>query len=72
MDSFKYWNMRTEQKFERVCERMMDSKDETFADYCQMEDLSEIIADNLFYANFGMSGDEFLNKIKASSIVIAI
>jgi hypothetical protein len=64
--------MNTEQKFERICERMISHGDVRFSEYCSAEGLSEICVDNMFYAHFGMSGEEFLNKIKASSIVIAI
>ena len=61
-----------EQKFERLCERMMRPCCEDFSECCLAEGISQTRADNLFYAHFGMSGEEFLNKIRASSIVIAI
>ena len=64
--------MKKERRFERLCERMMKLSSEDFSQCCLAEGISQIKADNLFYAHFGMSGDEFLNKIRASSIVIAI
>ena len=65
-------NMRDYEKVERLCERMRSQKGLSFAECCQIEGVSFTRADNLFYASFGMSGDEFLSKIKDSSIVIAI
>ena len=65
-------NMSDYKKMERLCERMKNQKGLSFAEYCRVEGVSFIKADNLFYACFGMSGDEFLSKIKDSSIDIAI
>lgn len=64
--------MNTMEKFERICERMMSADSSTFKEFCKGEGLSETRADNLFYANFGVSGEEFLSKIRNPPIVIAI
>ena len=64
--------MNTREKFERLCGRMMSPEASTFEEFCRREGLSETDADNLFYANFGMSGEDFLSKIRNPPIVIAI
>ena len=65
-------NMSDYKKVERLCERIISQKGHSFAECCRIEGISFTRADNLFYACFGMSGDEFLSKIKDSSIDIAI
>ena len=65
-------NMSNFKKVERLCEQMRRQEGLSFAEYCRIEGISFTRADNLFYAYFGMSGDEFLSKMKDSSIVIAI
>ena len=64
--------MNNMEKFERLCGRMMSPEASTFEEFCRREGLSETDADNLFYANFGMSGEDFLSKIRNPPIVIAI
>lgn len=64
--------MKTMEKFERLCGRMMVPDTSTFEELCRSEGLSETDADNLFFATFGISGEEFLSKIRNPAIVIAI
>lgn len=64
--------MNTNERFEQLCEQMNQCDNLSFADLCQKSGLSEIYADNLFYARFGISGEDLLAKIRADSIVIAI
>lgn len=64
--------MKTMEKFERLCGLMMGPDTSTFEELCRSEGLSETDADNLFFATFGISGEEFLSKIRNPAIVIAI
>ncbi len=59
--------MKNSERFERLCERLLghiasadaqtliDPGGMTFTNLCQLEGLSEVDAENLFYAHFGLS-----------------
>ena len=59
--------MKNSERFERLCERLLGHAasleaqtligpgEMTFTNLCQLEGLSEVDAENLFYAHFGLS-----------------
>ena len=66
--------MKNSERFERLCERLLGhtvSADAqtligpggmTFANLCRLEGLSEVDAENLFYAHFGLSPDCLIRR----------
>ena len=44
----------------------------TFMDLCAEIRADEMLMNNLFYENFGVSGEEAFNKFLRNSIVIAV
>ena len=64
--------MKKIERFERLCFLMIQCASTHFSELCHKVGLSEIYADNLFFARFGISGEDILAKIRTDSIVIAI
>ena len=67
--------MTNDKKFERICGDLSVEAAgicRTFKALCREYDAEEMIMDNMFYENFGMSGDEVLSKFHKDSIVIAV
>ena len=44
----------------------------SFSSMCRQLHANEMLMDNLFYENFGMSGEEVFNKFLPGFIVIAV
>ena len=67
--------MSTEEKFARMCSELMDKgvrEYGSFAALCAEIHADEMLMNNLFYENFGVSGEEAFNKFLCNSIVIAV
>ena len=64
--------MKNIERFERLCFLMIQCDSTHFSELCHKVGLSEIYADNLFFARFGISGEDILAKIRTDAIVIAI
>jgi hypothetical protein len=67
--------MKNSQKFDRLCERLlgytvsvdtqaqMSPSGVSFIEMCREEGLSEIVAENLFYAHFGLSSECLMTRV---------
>ena len=67
--------MKNSQKFDRLCERLLgytvlvdmqaqkSPSGVSFIEMCHEEGLSEIVAENLFYAHFGLSSECLMTRV---------
>lgn len=64
-----------EEKFTVMCSELIEKgtgEHEDFRSLCIRMGADEIHMNNLFYENFGVSGEEVFNKFLIDSIVIAV
>lgn len=67
--------MKAEEKFVNLCSDLSEVKGIScgnFSDLCRKHCVDETDMDNLFYENFGMSGEEVFYKLLDYSVVIAV
>ena len=68
-------NSKMEEKFTVMCSELIEKgtgEHEDFRSLCNRMGADEIHMNNLFYENFGVSGEEVFNKFLIDSIVIAV
>lgn len=72
---FNVLNMREYEKFESLCATLSainTGNCVSFSAMCSKAGADEIRMNNMFYENFGMSGEDVFYKLLGDTIVIAV
>ena len=67
--------MEASEKFDNLCSELLGAgcfSSGNFSELCRKHNVDETDMDNLFYENFGMSGEEVFYKLLGYTIVIAV